>query len=91
MGTTDLLYPGKELLVFNARKPVEHLATLPDHKQVIRKINYKVRNGESLSRIAHKFNLPVSNIEKWNRKIASQKYIQPGDTITLYVDVTQTE
>ena len=38
-----------------------------------------------------KFNLSVNNIEQWNEELDSSKYIQPGDKITLYVDVTGTE
>ncbi len=91
MATTDLLLPGRELLIFKSKVKSVDLASIPGHKEVIRKVNYRVRRGESLTRIADKFNLSVSNIKKWNRKVSSQKYIQPGDRITLYVDVTQTE
>ncbi|WP_196157812.1 LysM peptidoglycan-binding domain-containing protein [Reinekea sp. G2M2-21] len=46
-----------------------------------------MRQGDSLYRIADKFNLQVSDIEKWNT--LSKKYLQPGDRLTLYVDVTR--
>ncbi|MEO2175668.1 MAG: LysM peptidoglycan-binding domain-containing protein, partial [bacterium] len=91
MATTDMLHPGRELLIFGSSKSVQNLASLSGYNQVIRKVNYKVRRGESLSRIANKFNLSVNSIKKWNHQISKQKYIQPGDKITLYVDVTQTE
>jgi membrane-bound lytic murein transglycosylase D len=95
MGTTQLLRPGMELLIFNTS--VDKLAQneLPVQKlmrqDVVRKVNYRVRKGESLSLIANKFNLSVNNIEQWNEELDSSKYIQPGDKITLYVDVTGTE
>lgn len=91
MATTDLLYPGKELLIFNT-KPSETLtvASLPSNN-MIRKVNYRVRSGESLARISDKFNVPLSSIRKWNKSITSKKYIQPGDRLTLYVDITNTE
>lgn len=59
--------------------------------EVIRKVNYSVRNGESLSLIANKFNLSVGKIRKWNNSVLKQSLIQPGQRLTLYVDVTQTE
>lgn len=89
MATTDLLQPGKDLVVFP--KATMQLASVPVPNEVIRKVNYRVRRGESLSLIADKFNLSVSDVKKWNKEVGRQKYIQPGDRITLYVDVTQTE
>ena len=57
----------------------------------IRKVNYHVRKGESLSLIADKFNLSVKNIEKWNSQLIGKRYIQPGQRLVLYVDVIQAE
>ena len=88
MAPTDTLYPGRELLVFGTE--ATQLAAVPESRGVIRKVNYRVRRGESLSRIATKFNTSVNDIKKWNQRVGSQKYIQPGDRLTLYVDVTQT-
>ncbi|MEX1236682.1 MAG: LysM peptidoglycan-binding domain-containing protein [Pseudomonadales bacterium] len=86
MATTDLLIPGKDLKIFTD-KPVE-IAVAPSHNEVIRKVNYRVRNGESLSLIAAKFNVPLSSIIKWNQDVTGRKYLQPGDLLTLFVDVT---
>ncbi|MCH7743533.1 MAG: LysM peptidoglycan-binding domain-containing protein [Proteobacteria bacterium] len=98
MGTTDLLFPGVKLLIFNT--PVA-TASIPAgfnlasgrnlRPEVIRKVNYRVRKGESLSLIADKFNLSVNNIKQWNEQLDGQKYIQPGDKITLFIDVTATK
>jgi membrane-bound lytic murein transglycosylase D len=87
MAPTDTLHPGRELMIFGGE--ATQMAALPDSRGVIRKVNYRVRRGESLSKIASKFNTSVSQIKKWNSKVGSQKYIQPGDRLTLYVDVTQ--
>ncbi len=92
LATTDILYPGTLLKIFTTAR----LTTLytPSSAQVpgaIRKLNYRVRRGESLSRIADKFNLSVKKIKGWNGSLAGKKYIQPGQHLTLYVDVTQTE
>ena len=89
MATTDLLLPGKDLVIF-ANGSMQ-LASIPVPNDVIRKVNYRVRRGESLALIANKFNLSVSDLKRWNKDVGRQKYIQPGDHITLYVDVTQTE
>jgi membrane-bound lytic murein transglycosylase D len=96
MATTDLLYPGKELLIFNTKSnpSLTIVASLPSNmpsNNMIRKVNYRVRSGESLARIADKFNVSLSSIRKWNQSITAQKYIQPGDRLTLYVDITRTE
>lgn len=92
MATTDILYPGTILKIFTAKQISAR--NLPVRNQIpgaIRKLNYKVRRGESLSRIADKFNLSVNKIKDWNGELRGKKYIQPGQRLTLYVDVTQTE
>jgi membrane-bound lytic murein transglycosylase D len=52
----------------------------------IRKIRYKVRRGDSLSRIAKKFRVRVTDIVEWNA-IGPERYLQPGQALTLFVDV----
>lgn len=90
MGTAETLHPGTELLIF--KSPVlASSAKPPPRTEVIRKLNYRVRQGESLSLIADKFNLSINNIKQWNQDLHTRKYIQPGDKITLYVDVTAME
>ncbi|MBL4680224.1 MAG: LysM peptidoglycan-binding domain-containing protein [Pseudomonadales bacterium] len=96
MAPTDLLSVDKQLLIFTTPQNVAllenaHINNSFANKNVIRKVNYRVRQGESLALIANKFNLSINKIRKWNKKVSSKRYIQPGDRITLYVDVTQTE
>jgi len=94
LAPTDLLHPGTELSIWSAKPGNELvLASIDDNQraEVIRKINYRVRKGESLSRIASKFNLSVKKIEKWNRQLIGKQYIQPGQRLILYVDVIQAE
>jgi membrane-bound lytic murein transglycosylase D len=55
-------------------------------KVVERTISYKVKNGDSLSRIAGRYDVSVSDIIKWNN-LSNNKYIQPGQNLTLKVDV----
>ncbi|MCL1098609.1 lytic transglycosylase [Shewanella gelidii] len=55
---------------------------------VMRKVNYKVRSGDSLARIASKFNVTVNDLLRWN-SIQASKYLQPGQMLKLFVDVTK--
>ncbi|HEB28064.1 MAG TPA: LysM peptidoglycan-binding domain-containing protein [Porticoccus sp.] len=52
----------------------------------VRKLRYKVRRGDSLYQIASKFNLKISDILAWN-KLNKKNYLQPGQRLTLFVDV----
>jgi len=57
-------------------------------RQLIRQVGYRVRSGDSLARIAQKFNVRISDIESWNG-ISRKKYLQPGQPLKLFVDITQ--
>ncbi|XOV88394.1 MAG: LysM peptidoglycan-binding domain-containing protein [Pseudomonadota bacterium] len=92
MAPTDVLQPGRELAIFTTAAKAQPEAVLaPMDNEVIRKINYSVRRGESLSLIAQKFNVAVSDIRKWNKAITGRKYLQPGDRLMLYIDVTRAD
>jgi membrane-bound lytic murein transglycosylase D len=86
MAPGDPLSIGKKLVIIKPGKPV-YAANRPGN-QVIRKVGYRVRNGDSLHRIASKFNLSVSDIARWN-SLDKSRYLQPGQALTLYVDVTK--
>jgi membrane-bound lytic murein transglycosylase D len=47
-----------------------------------------VHKGDSLSRIADRFNVTVSDLRRWNT-LSEGRYLQPGQHIKLYVDVTR--
>lgn len=87
MESSDALQAGSKLIVLAD----PNTAALPEKPEIIRKVNYKVRNGESLSLIANKFNLSVGKIKKWNTQVRRESHIKPGQRLTLFVDVTQTE
>ena len=90
MGTTGTLHPRTELKIFKKNITTQISAQpLGPHPNQVRKLNYKVRNGESLSLIASKFNISVQSIKSWNNALSVKKYIHPGDRLTLYVDVTR--
>lgn len=82
MATRDVLKPGQKLVIWHSGKVIGNLATT-------QRINYIVRSGDSLSRISQRFNVKVSELRRWN-SLQKNKYLQPGQRLTLYVDVTQT-
>lgn len=55
---------------------------------IIRTVFYEVRNGDTLSGIASRFKVKTGDIIEWN-EMANQKYLQPGQKLKLYVDVTK--
>jgi membrane-bound lytic murein transglycosylase D len=84
MAPTDTLRPGKKLVVW-----VDNVSKEQRKDAVMRTLTYTVRNGDSLARIAGKFNVKVSDIQKWNQA-KLKKYIQPGQRLKIFVDVTRT-
>ncbi len=77
IGPRDTLAVGKTLKI---------PGHVPQQRQVTRKVHYKVRKGDSLSRIASKFNVSIHEISSWN-KLDSRRYLQPGQGLLLYVNV----
>jgi membrane-bound lytic murein transglycosylase D len=57
-------------------------------RKVFRKVYYTVRSGDSLSRIAQKFRVSVSNIQSWNN-LYNKKYLKPGQQLVLHVNVAK--
>ncbi len=87
MAPGDPLKVGKHLVIWqNAAS--SNSSTAPIRNKV-RKIGYRVRNGDSFARIASRFNVRINDIQRWNNQAAQAKYLKPGQTLTLYVDVTK--
>ena len=86
MAPTDTLRLGQELVIW---KKATASGKSKSANAVMRTISYKVRPGDSLARIAQKFSVKIADLKRWNSKLAKSKYIQPGDKIKLYVDVTK--
>lgn len=81
MAPGDTLRPGKKLVVW-LEEGNSNLTT------VTRKLTYTVRRGDSLSRIANKFKVRISELKQWN-SLENQKYLQPGQKLTVIVDVAE--
>ncbi len=82
----DVLRPGQKLSVWASADKVVAAPT-GQRQAMVRKVGYKVRNGDSLARIAGRFNVRVQDIVRWN-SVNPERYLQPGQHLTLYVDVT---
>ncbi len=51
-----------------------------------KKLQYRVRSGDSLYRIANKFDLTVNEILEWNN-LSPKHLLKPGQRLTLFIDV----
>ncbi len=89
MSPKDTLKLGQQLVVWTKKpnRADRQFVSLPrsvTHQQV----HYRVRKGDSLARIAQKFSVTIAKLRQWN-SLKKGKYLQPGQRLTLYVDVTQ--
>ena len=51
-------------------------------------MTYVVRRGDSLAAIASRFRVTLNDLVGWN-SLSVDKYLQPGQSLVLYVDVTK--
>ncbi|MCP4487050.1 MAG: LysM peptidoglycan-binding domain-containing protein [Gammaproteobacteria bacterium] len=88
MAPIDTLRVGQKLVIWSPRTPTVQRVGLIDTgpNQGLHALRYIVRKGDSLSRIADRFNIRVADIKRWNM---IGKYLQPGQRLKLYVDVTR--
>ncbi len=88
MSPRDPLKPGQRLVIWQKAGIQKTALGAPDHGERIQRVNYTVRRGDSLARIARRFRVTVSRLQQWNG-IKKGEYLQPGQRLTLYVDVTR--
>jgi len=84
MAIRDPLREGQKLVIWT-KASIRKSAS--NGRDTIQRISYRVRNGDSLYLIAQKFNVGVKDLRRWNS--LTSKYLQPGQKIKLYVDVTR--
>ena len=84
MAIRDPLKQGQKLVIWTKSSTAK---TTNHGRNTIQRISYRVRNGDSLYLIAQKFNVAISDLKRWNS--LTSKYLQPGQKIKLYVDVTR--
>jgi len=87
MAPGDPLIAGQQLVIWSRSGNATSLASNND-RSIIRRVTYRVRNGDNLARIASRFQVSVSDISRWNN-INPNHYLQPGQSLTLHVDVTR--
>ncbi|MFW7524098.1 LysM peptidoglycan-binding domain-containing protein [Vibrio ostreicida] len=78
MGPKDTLRVGQKLVIWKSNSDA----------LVIRTVFYSVKSGDTISGIASKFKVKSHDILKWN-DLSKNKYLQPGQRLKLYIDVTK--
>lgn len=88
MAPGDPLIPGRKLVVWSksANAQSTAVASANSRSGMVRRVGYRVRSGDSLHAIANRFSVNVSDIASWN-DINTSRYLQPGQSLVLYVDV----
>lgn len=91
IGPKEVLRVGQRLNVPGAKASAATTASLPSYsRDVTRKVRYGVRRGDSLDRIASKFNVAVRDLVQWNQ-LDIGNYLQPGQKLLIYVNVAAGE
>jgi len=93
MAPGDMLRPGQTLAIYtgqntNTTTTAARSSIQNGGEPVMRTVNYRVRSGDSLARIANRFRVTISEIEQWN-SISHENYLQPGQQLTLRVNVAE--
>ena len=74
----DLLMPGKRLVVWTKNTS--------SRDTISRSFTYTVKTGENLSLIASRYDVSIDQLRNWN-DIETQKYLKPGQALTVRVAV----
>ncbi|MGB5716749.1 MAG: LysM peptidoglycan-binding domain-containing protein [Gammaproteobacteria bacterium] len=72
--------PGQKLFIYKN-------STGSNATSRVKTVVYTVRSGDSLYLISKKFNVSINDLRRWNN-LGKDKYLQPGQSLKLYVDVT---
>jgi membrane-bound lytic murein transglycosylase D len=95
MAPGDTLGIGRELVVWTdeaAATQVGAVAVSFDGsaaQEQVRRVNYVVRAGDSLSSIARRFRVSVAKLVEWNNGVSAKRYLQPGERLVMFVNVTE--
>lgn len=83
----DPLHIGQKLVVWLKSDNKTVLAYNDTPSNRTSNIHYTIRKGDSLWRIADKFNVSVSDLKRWNT--ISKRHLQPGEKLKLKVNITE--
>jgi membrane-bound lytic murein transglycosylase D len=84
MRTGDTLRAGQKLVLNSRGAPAKNGGSRSVASGGSREVSYKVRNGDTLSRIAQVFGVSVSELVDWNG-ISKQATLRPGQKLTVNV------
>ena len=90
LSVRDVIRPGQTLVIWvddRPAPPASPTRTALTDEQAVQRINYVVRRGDSLSRIASRFRVSVGDLRRWNESRLRGKYLQPGQRLRVYIDV----
>jgi membrane-bound lytic murein transglycosylase D len=92
MAPGDTLAVGRTLVVWRqgtapAGAAAAGASRAPAAEPMLRRVNYTVRRGDSLYRIANSFRVSIDDIKRWN-SLDGKRHLQPGQRLVLHVDVT---
>jgi membrane-bound lytic murein transglycosylase D len=93
MAPRDILRPGQKLAIW-AKAGVQKVSTTTAQRspsvtgETRQHVRYRVRRGESLWHISRRFKVTVASLRQWN-DLNKDAYLQPGQTLSIYVDVTR--
>lgn len=73
----SLLRPGEKLLIWKKPKTSQ---------SKIRTVHYTIQKGDSLGKVAKRFGVRTVDIKQWN-DLHNKRYIQPGQSLRLHIDV----
>lgn len=75
---TSRLQVGKQLVIWPNEAVIANQASS-------RTVNYKVKSGDSLARIAARYKVSVAELVEWN-SLQKNRYLQPGQILKLVID-----
>ena len=82
MTTSDPLHAGRQITIWTKKSTM----TRSINANMVRKVGYRVRSGDSLYEIAQRFSIRSDDIARWNA-LNKDDYLRPGQALTLYIDV----
>ncbi|ROR32680.1 lytic transglycosylase [Inmirania thermothiophila] len=82
----DPIRPGDHLVLWLPQAAPTPARAAPPAR--VQKVRYTVRRGDSLAAISSRFRVRVDEVVEWNG-IDPDRYLQPGQELILYVDVTE--
>jgi membrane-bound lytic murein transglycosylase D len=86
--SNSILQPGQKLII-RSKPTNEVLVSLADTQDTAKQnqVSYEVKRGDSLYRIAERFNVTIPELKEWNA--LAEEFLHPGQRIKLYLTTDQ--